>query len=141
MGRQSEHARNAPAPLILRRSDGKNVVARKRPGARPAPTGEPLVEVDFDDAGPDAWREEALCATTDPELFFMDGEGGSSYQTARRLCASCPVREACLDDAMAYEASAAGRRYGMYGGLTPKEREKLAVSAGISPVMSDRQAA
>ena len=122
-----------PTPLLFRRPDGPNVIGRK--------PVEPLVEVDFDDAGPDAWREEALCATTDPELFFMDSEGGSSYQTARRLCASCPVREACLDDAMAYEASAAGRRYGMYGGLTPKEREELAASAGISPVISSREAA
>lgn len=127
-----------PSPLLFRKSDGSNVIGRR---PEPVSTDEPLIETDFDDAGPETWRSEAVCATTDPELFFRDTDGGSSYMAARRICASCPVREACQDDAMSFEASTAGRRYGMYGGLTPRERAALAVSTGFAPSESQREAA
>lgn len=139
MAQQSERSRETPALHIFRRPDGQNVVGRGRDRARPALTDDPLVEVDFDDDGPESWRAEALCATTDPELFFLDN--GSSYQAARRLCVSCPVREACLEDAMTFEASLAGRRYGMFGGTTPQQRSEIAAERAETSSIPARRAA
>jgi len=67
---------------------------------------------------PPAWTGGALCAQTDPELFFPDM--GGSTRNAKRVCADCPVREACLADALARD-----ERYGIWGGLSVKERRKL----------------
>jgi DNA-binding NarL/FixJ family response regulator len=55
------------------------------------------------------------CATptVDPRIFF----DGASVETARRLCNSCPLAEACRDG-----ARETGERYGMYGGETGPER-------------------
>lgn len=46
-----------------------------------------------------AWQDDALCATTDPALFF-DDRPGESYRDARKVCAACPVRDACLEWAL-----------------------------------------
>ena len=42
-----------------------------------------------------AWQEEALCAQTGADFFFP--EPGSSVREAKRICARCPFRSACLD--------------------------------------------
>ena len=45
------------------------------------------------------WRGSALCAQTDPEVFFPqnkayvdDYNGYDNYKIARKICAECPVR-------------------------------------------------
>ena len=68
---------------------------------------------------PADWRDQALCAQTDPELFFPD-KGGTSAP-AKRVCARCPVRAECLQDALD-----TGERFGIRGGLSERERRKLA---------------
>jgi WhiB family transcriptional regulator, redox-sensing transcriptional regulator len=64
------------------------------------------------------WAREGLCAQTDPEVFFP--EKGQSNTTAKRICAACPVRAACL-------AAALERRelFGVWGGLSELERRRL----------------
>jgi WhiB family redox-sensing transcriptional regulator len=53
----------------------------------------------------------------DPELFFpAKGEHGKAAR-AKQVCARCPVRAACLADAMATRD-----QFGIRGGLTPNER-------------------
>lgn len=66
----------------------------------------------------DAWMDEALCAQTDPEMFFPD-RGGSSRE-AKKVCAECDVREQCLAYALAHDV-----RVGVWGGLTSRERRRL----------------
>lgn len=44
-------------------------------------------------------------------------------QDAKAVCASCQVREECLDHALAQ-----GERYGIWGGLTDIERRHLHAS-------------
>jgi WhiB family redox-sensing transcriptional regulator len=61
------------------------------------------------------WMDEALCAQTDPDMFFP--EKGGSARSAKRVCASCDVREQCLDYALA-----TGQTEGVWGGLTPRQR-------------------
>lgn len=72
---------------------------------------------DVDD-GPLAWQERALCAQTDPEAFFP--EKGGSTREAKRVCATCEVREECLEYALAHD-----ERFGIWGGLSERERRKL----------------
>jgi WhiB family redox-sensing transcriptional regulator len=71
-----------------------------------------------------AWQEQALCAQTDPEAFFP--EKGGSTREAKKVCLSCEVRVDCLEYALEQD-----ERFGIWGGLSERERrrlKKLAVS-------------
>ncbi|MFE9853580.1 MULTISPECIES: WhiB family transcriptional regulator [Streptomyces] len=71
--------------------------------------------------------EQAICAQTDPELFFP--ERGESGRAAKQICAGCPVRRPCLAEALAAEGNAcADNRHGVLGGHTPRERAQIAKS-------------
>ena len=69
------------------------------------------------------WQERALCAQTDPEAFFP--EKGGSTRDAKRICTSCEVRSQCLEYALAND-----ERFGIWGGLSERERRKLRKRAG-----------
>lgn len=98
------------------------------PSAAPAPIGaisrpqlslvpdQVEVEPAIDDA--DLWQERALCAQTDPEAFFP--EKGGSTREAKRICMGCEVRDECLDYALAHD-----ERFGIWGGLSERERRRL----------------
>lgn len=64
------------------------------------------------------WQERALCAQTDPEAFFP--EKGGSTREAKKVCLSCDVRGDCLEYALAND-----ERFGIWGGLSERERRKL----------------
>jgi WhiB family transcriptional regulator, redox-sensing transcriptional regulator len=64
------------------------------------------------------WDSDALCAQTDPEAFFPE-KGGSS-KDAKRLCLSCDVARQCLKLALDNN-----ERFGVYGGLSERERRKI----------------
>ncbi len=72
---------------------------------------------------PPGWQEEALCAQTDPEAFFP--EKGGSTREAKRICTGCDVRVECLEYALAKD-----ERFGIWGGLSERERRRLKRSAG-----------
>lgn len=94
------------------------------PGRASAPNSPLQFKDPGDEQGrPNAWVEEAVCATIDPELFFPDRSNHQGYRNARKICQSCPVAEQCLEDAMRFEAGASSHRFGMYGGMTPAERD------------------
>jgi WhiB family redox-sensing transcriptional regulator len=65
-----------------------------------------------------SWQERALCAQTDPEAFFP--EKGGSTREAKRVCLSCDVRSQCLEYALAHD-----ERFGIWGGLSERERRRL----------------
>jgi WhiB family transcriptional regulator, redox-sensing transcriptional regulator len=77
--------------------------------------GEPAEEPD--------WQERALCAQTDPEAFFP--EKGGSTREAKRICSGCEVRAECLEYALAHD-----ERFGIWGGLSERERRRLRRAAG-----------
>jgi len=66
----------------------------------------------------DLWQERALCAQTDPEAFFP--EKGGSTREAKRICLGCEVRDECLEYALAND-----ERFGIWGGLSERERRRL----------------
>lgn len=72
-----------------------------------------------------SWQERALCAQTDPEAFFP--EKGGSTRDAKKVCLSCEVRGDCLEYALAND-----ERFGIWGGLSERERRRLkrAAAAG-----------
>ena len=65
-----------------------------------------------------SWQERALCAQTDPEAFFP--EKGGSTREAKRICSGCEVRAECLEYALAHD-----ERFGIWGGLSERERRRL----------------
>lgn len=70
-----------------------------------------------------AWQDDALCAQTDPEAFFP--EKGGSTREAKKVCASCDVKAECLEYALAND-----ERFGIWGGLSERERRRLKKQAG-----------
>ena len=72
----------------------------------------------LEDEGLMGWQERALCAQTDPEAFFP--EKGGSTREAKKVCTGCDVRSECLDYALQND-----ERFGIWGGLSERERRKL----------------
>nr|WP_231294306.1 WhiB family transcriptional regulator [Mobiluncus curtisii] len=68
--------------------------------------------------GPLAWQAQALCAQTDPEAFFP--EKGGSTREAKNVCSCCPVKAECLQYALEND-----ERFGIWGGLSERERRRL----------------
>ncbi len=81
-----------------------------------------LLELADPDTG-QLWQEQALCAQTDPEAFFP--EKGGSTREAKRVCVSCEVRSECLEYALEHD-----ERFGIWGGLSERERRRLKKEAG-----------
>ena len=65
----------------------------------------------------DTWKAYALCAQTDPTIFFPDP--GQS-EDAKQICKLCAVRRECL----AY-ALDAGEMFGVWGGVDQTELRRL----------------
>lgn len=64
------------------------------------------------------WRDGALCATVDPQLFFP--ETTEEAKVAKQLCRTCDVVEQCLQYALAKD-----EQYGIWGAKSPNERRAL----------------
>jgi WhiB family redox-sensing transcriptional regulator len=64
------------------------------------------------------------CAKSDPDVF--NDPGRKNIEAAKRVCAGCPLRRACLEAAMrAEDGVIASARHGIYGGATGPERATL----------------
>jgi WhiB family transcriptional regulator, redox-sensing transcriptional regulator len=65
-----------------------------------------------------SWRQSAACRGVDPEIFYPASDEEAAV--AKAVCASCPVRQACLEFALASR-----ERDGVWGGATEKDRRRL----------------
>jgi WhiB family transcriptional regulator, redox-sensing transcriptional regulator len=61
------------------------------------------------------WRQDALCSQ-DPELFQVE----AAQNQAKLICRGCPVRTECLAEALD-----SGNEFGVWGGMTERERRAL----------------
>ena len=64
------------------------------------------------------WRNRAACRGIDPGIFFPVTD--EEAEPAKAICNVCPVREACLEFALA-----AREREGVWGGATERERRRI----------------
>ncbi|GGS96683.1 WhiB family transcriptional regulator [Streptomyces violaceus] len=72
------------------------------------------------------WQTRAACSTADSDLFFPDEDTPKErIEQAKQICAACPVRQACLEDAIRRGESEA-----ICGGLTERERRAVVALEG-----------
>ena len=70
------------------------------------------------------WMESAACVGLG-HLFFL--EPGESSAPAKKICAACPVRDECLADALTHPEP----WHGIFGGMSPRERRRLAAEMDL----------
>jgi WhiB family redox-sensing transcriptional regulator len=66
-----------------------------------------------------AWQQDAECVHHAGRVDFFPARG-ESVRDAKAVCASCPVREQCLDFALRLKVA-----HGVWGGLSERERRSL----------------
>jgi WhiB family transcriptional regulator, redox-sensing transcriptional regulator len=64
-----------------------------------------------------SWTAQAACAQQAPDTLFVRG---AAQRSAREVCFGCPVRDACLAEALNTETE-----FGVWGGMTERERRAL----------------
>jgi WhiB family transcriptional regulator, redox-sensing transcriptional regulator len=68
--------------------------------------------------GDTAWMATGNCRNYPPTTFFpSDGVG---VDRARKICATCPVAEACLEHALSNRID-----HGVWGGASERERRRI----------------
>lgn len=73
----------------------------------------------------DLWRAHAACLDSNPDLWFP--ETGTATE-ARTICATCPVRDDCLQHALLN-----GETFGVWGGASERVRRRLRSLLHASP--------
>lgn len=65
-----------------------------------------------------SWQNHARCLRIHAD-FFPEKPGRDNAIEAKRVCRTCPVKDACLEHALI------NRELGVWGGLTEREREDM----------------
>ena len=65
-----------------------------------------------------SWRSRAACRGLDPDIFYPPSDDDA--WEAKAVCDTCPVRQPCLEHALALRESE-----GVWGGATERERRRL----------------
>jgi WhiB family redox-sensing transcriptional regulator len=66
------------------------------------------------------WRRQAACRGLDVEVFYPVTEDEADAAEAKAVCVLCPVRQACLEHALAHR-----ERGGVGGGTPARERRRI----------------
>lgn len=72
------------------------------------------------EAATNNWRNEANCLGSDPDMFFPESKDKRYAKDALAVCRRCEVKDDCLDHAIEND-----EKYGIWGGMTPAERDAL----------------
>ena len=64
------------------------------------------------------WMRRGNCRDEPPSLFFPSD--GTGVDIARALCATCPVKEPCLEYALRNRID-----HGVWGGASERERRRI----------------
>lgn len=123
---RSSNETKAQAPHAVRHcKDGRcdTCVQRERRGSvgRRLRVDGGIVDLPSFPYDPRPWTEQALCTQVDGDLFFP--EMGGSTAEAKAVCRKCPVRVECLEWALDHH-----ERYGVWGGLSERERRRLSAA-------------
>lgn len=80
------------------------------------------------------WQRRSACVDVPTEVFFPEVDCGEAsqhiYDKALTYCETCTVRLECLRAAMRNE-SGERCRYGVWGGMTPRQRVELSRSKPV----------
>jgi len=68
------------------------------------------------------WHARAACSGLNPDDWFPT-KGSGDHARAKQICVGCPVREACLEDALER-----GEKQGIWGGASPRRRRQLVLA-------------
>lgn len=68
---------------------------------------------------PDDWQMHAKCLDTNPDLFFPEHDDYETIAIAKKVCEYCPIKGFCLEDGWTE------KKWGIWGGFTPEERNHL----------------
>lgn len=63
------------------------------------------------------WSHLGRCISADPDALFAEGK---ELRLAKSVCRTCPVVAECLAEALDQRAE-----FGVWGGMTPRERRAL----------------
>lgn len=74
---------------------------------------------------------DAPCTLFGDDVFFPETANRSTVARAAAICKLCPHSQECLEAAMLMERGLhRSYRHGVWGGLSPNGRHKLALSRG-----------
>ena len=80
-----------------------------------------------------AWQDLANCRGANADLFFP--ERGASTRQAKSICRACTVQNDCLEFAIKN-----GEKFGIWGGLSERERRKIRRERQIAAKRESAQA-
>lgn len=66
-----------------------------------------------------AWMRLGACVGLDPALFQPERGDNANISEAQAVCARCPVRQQCLDHALA------NKEKGIWGGTSDRQRQRM----------------
>ena len=76
------------------------------------------------------WRSKRACNGLDPAIFYVTSknkeEQNTADQRAKDICATCPVQQPCLENALTNR-----QNVGAIGGMTEKERRDILKRRGF----------
>jgi WhiB family transcriptional regulator, redox-sensing transcriptional regulator len=64
------------------------------------------------------WMARGLCTNVPPSTFFPSD--GAGVDAARKICATCPVQQLCLEHALVHRID-----HGVWGGCSERERRRI----------------
>ena len=70
-----------------------------------------------------SWQDQSKCK--DKYDLFFPKVGRAPETKLQKICASCPVKQQCLDHALKYE------EHGFWGGTNRKSRDRMRKELGI----------
>jgi hypothetical protein len=73
---------------------------------------------------------DANCVGLDSEIWYPLETDLPGIRKAKAICNGCPAMRDCLNVAMEAETAGRQHRFGIYAGMTPRERADLARRQG-----------
>ena len=64
------------------------------------------------------WMAQGNCSNKPTELFFPSD--GTGVEKAKNICASCPVKQTCLEHALSHRIN-----HGVWGGCSERQRRRI----------------
>lgn len=72
------------------------------------------------------WREQAACRGMGPAMFFPTSADVGAIAQAKAVCAGCPVKAACLEEAL--EMPWSMDEWGIRAGMGSRARRRIRIA-------------